>query len=776
MPTTNNHAHATCHISIDDLPKPLPSLTSINRVFKMLSEDESWYPEETILEGEGLRPRGEFAGAGYERVAVSFAFMSEGEIVPIGPHAQGKEYQSLELLAAVSNSKGRQGMFAQAVWFGEGGAPWKWMRIGGIEKVILYDGLAHPFRSGLEPCVGVRTARGHYFLTIPHPDYRDAWNRDSNLWISKPPPLILYSDLGHAGNIQQIRLIHFFLCAFVRSAVHPSKWLVAFPPSAQSTPVLLWELIPYTSMKWDPSITTHPRYTLRRHYETASRTIEFLSKTSSLSLNRWTMEAKEEVRLGQKFGQSLHAHFEELEGAYEKGVRDQRTTEGRIKRRLRVLGWLEDDFNFVPPQSKEWALLVNKSAPLTDQEWSELYLKLGPLLFSNRTRVQKAQRENNLARQNVLLSEFLASLKADPLWHPLQSFIKAVRINRQPRAMTAFLNTYPFPSNELAKTWPFFVHVGNTEMSDSELKAMFENDQERIKAHIANWRIDIEVTLANRLMEERGVRTMTEAEPLCRVEVNRSDEDTKALPLHTQLLLRADSVFTDGSPKCAPLYYPEFVPTKPQFVSGHGRPIIPLAKFCRAPEPERVARVLLGELGLEKASYLEVAAFGERFICFRCPPRSRELMNWKGILVHYLDEQRFWNLATQNGPRFKTMTPIPMKCAHGLTSAGDLPPVELLTRSSVKLWNLAMSQLQFQEDKYFCFPCKNVGYAYFGNDVKVLRRHMRAVHDCRSDILEGVHYGLINEGGTFLETGAAWRTRWNEFDHAEGIWSGDESE
>ncbi|KDN39500.1 hypothetical protein RSAG8_08795, partial [Rhizoctonia solani AG-8 WAC10335] len=64
----------------------------------------------------------------------------------VGPQAQGKEYQDLEPMAAVSNSKGRQGMFAQAVWFGDGGAPWKWMRIDGTEKVILYDGLVHPFR------------------------------------------------------------------------------------------------------------------------------------------------------------------------------------------------------------------------------------------------------------------------------------------------------------------------------------------------------------------------------------------------------------------------------------------------------------------------------------------------------------------------------------------------------------------------------------------------------------------------------------------------------
>ncbi|KDN39499.1 hypothetical protein RSAG8_08794, partial [Rhizoctonia solani AG-8 WAC10335] len=451
--------------------------------------------------------------------------------------------------------------------------------------------------------------------------------------------------------------------------------------------------------------------------------------------------------------------------------------EGRIKRRLRALGWsLEGDFDFAPTECKEWTSLVNRSTPLTDQEWSELYLKLGPLLFSNRTRVQKAQREKNLARQNVILAEFLTSLKADLLWHPLLPFFRAFGITHQPRAVTDFLNSYPFPSKELAKTWPFFSNVGNTEIGETELRARFGGDRERIKAHTASWRVDIEITLANRLMEERGVLTMAEAEPLCRIEVNRSDRATKALPLFTQLLLRADSVFSDGSPKCAPLYYPEFIPTKPQFVSGHTRLIISLDKFHRAPEPEQTARALLGILGLENASYLELATFGERFICFRCSPRSRRLMNWKGILNHYLDEQRFWNLATRNWPRFQTITPIPMKCAHSLTYMGNLPLVDLLTPGSVKLWTSSISDLLFEEDKYFCFPCKNFGCAFFGSEFRGLKRHMREVHSCRSKIVEDVHYGLIKDDVTFLEAGAAWRTRWNEFDHAEGAWSGDESE
>ncbi|CAE6472161.1 unnamed protein product [Rhizoctonia solani] len=780
----------------------------------MQCEDQPWYPEDTLFEEEWLRTRGEFTG--YERIAVSFAFMSEGEIVPIGPQAGGKEYQGLELLAAVGNSKGRRGMFAQAVWFGDGGAPWKWMRIDGIEKVILYDGLAHPFRSGLVSVITevlcnvtpfellslshtckflqemiMRRTAEYIWLTAE----RNSATYPSYPWadISKPHFAGLLfmmlctvsmreSYCQSAGSISSRPSVFKVLfnrasrprIRFAETDLYLTR-LMTFPRSSMP----LWELLPHTSLKCDPLVAPHSRYALRRQYDAVSNTITLISKSVSLSsYHRWMNETKEEVRLGQEFGQILHAHFERLESVYQKsleGVRNQRAKE--IKRRLRELGWLEEDFDFAPSQAKEWAVLVNITVPLTDQEWSKLYFKLGPLLFSNRTRVQKAQREKNLVRQNILLTEFLASLKDDLLWHPLLPFFRALEITHRPKAVTEFLDSYPFPSNELAKTWPFFVNVGNMETGEAELRARFGGDRERIKAHIANWRADIEITLANRLMEERGVFTMAEAEPWCRVEVNRSNQATQALPLYTQLLLRADSVFTDGSSKCAPLYYPEFIPTKPRFVSGHTRTIICVDRFHRALEPEQVARALLGELGLEDASYLELATFGERFICFRCSPRSRKLMNWKGILGHYLDEQRLWNFAMRlNGPRFKTITPTPIKCAHSLASTGNLPLVDLLTPGCVKLWKSSMSHSMFGEDKYFCFLCKNYGCAYFASEVKTLKRHMREVHDCRSKIVEDVHYGLIKESGTFLETGAAWRTRWNEFDHAEGAWSEDESE
>ncbi|KAG8729318.1 hypothetical protein FRC11_009070, partial [Ceratobasidium sp. 423] len=77
-------------------------------------DEVTWYSEDTLLEGE-------IAGGSYLRVAVSFAFLSDGQIIDLDDEiVKYNLYDDIELVAAVGNGLGRQGMFTQAVWFGEG--------------------------------------------------------------------------------------------------------------------------------------------------------------------------------------------------------------------------------------------------------------------------------------------------------------------------------------------------------------------------------------------------------------------------------------------------------------------------------------------------------------------------------------------------------------------------------------------------------------------------------------------------------------------------------
>ncbi|KAH7332917.1 hypothetical protein B0J17DRAFT_709381 [Rhizoctonia solani] len=142
------------------------------------NDDQPWYPADTLLEEE-------IDGGSPLRVAVSFAFLSEGQIIELDHEIiKHNLYDNIELVAAVGNGLGREGMFSQAVWFGEGGANWKWMRIGDIKNIVCSsDGV---FRLGTEPCIVVCTSTVPYFLTIPHPDYRDVWSRTlKTLWPTK---------------------------------------------------------------------------------------------------------------------------------------------------------------------------------------------------------------------------------------------------------------------------------------------------------------------------------------------------------------------------------------------------------------------------------------------------------------------------------------------------------------------------------------------------------------------------------------------------------------
>ncbi|KAL5637313.1 hypothetical protein ACGC1H_001079 [Rhizoctonia solani] len=131
-------------------------------------DEEPWYPEDTLLEDEIVE--------GALRIAVSFAFLSQGKTIELDEEMVTHNiYEDVELVAAVGNGMNRQGMFAQAVWFGEGGASWKWMKINGIKFIVCPDDSM--FRAGSEPCVAVCTSTVLYYLTIPHPDYQASWSR-----------------------------------------------------------------------------------------------------------------------------------------------------------------------------------------------------------------------------------------------------------------------------------------------------------------------------------------------------------------------------------------------------------------------------------------------------------------------------------------------------------------------------------------------------------------------------------------------------------------------
>ncbi|KAG8760146.1 hypothetical protein FRC11_000826, partial [Ceratobasidium sp. 423] len=134
------------------------------------TEDEPWYPEDTVLgENDVIIPNYPLHGGSMrERIAVTFAFVRKGNIVVLDRQTiQTQNFAGIDLLAAIAPSFGPSGRLAHALWFGEGGTKWKWMRISDIEEIVVQT--AHLFR------LGVVTKQACYFMTIPHPDYQAAW-------------------------------------------------------------------------------------------------------------------------------------------------------------------------------------------------------------------------------------------------------------------------------------------------------------------------------------------------------------------------------------------------------------------------------------------------------------------------------------------------------------------------------------------------------------------------------------------------------------------------
>ncbi|QRW15612.1 hypothetical protein RhiXN_03613 [Rhizoctonia solani] len=113
-------------------------------------DNVTWFPPDTLLKDElpGMSTR----------IAVSFAFMSQGELIELDEEiVSHNRFDHIELLAAVGNGLDREGMFSQAVCSSNVNhlSPSEW----------------GPNRASW--C----TSKALYYLTVPHPDYHDTWMR-----------------------------------------------------------------------------------------------------------------------------------------------------------------------------------------------------------------------------------------------------------------------------------------------------------------------------------------------------------------------------------------------------------------------------------------------------------------------------------------------------------------------------------------------------------------------------------------------------------------------
>ncbi|CUA69336.1 hypothetical protein RSOLAG22IIIB_14001 [Rhizoctonia solani] len=131
--------------------------------------------------------------------------------------------------------------------------------------------------------------------------------------------------------------------------------------------------------------------------------------------------------------------------------------------------------------------------------------------------------------------------------------------------VSKFLSNYPFPDTYTALEWPCFQDITAKDISLENVKVLFDTHREQVKKHTETWRRKIECGLTHRVLLDEGLPPLSDM-----VEVNGSTESTVSLSPLTQLLLRADIIFTtnkDAAYDEKLYHYPLFIPTKDTFWS-----------------------------------------------------------------------------------------------------------------------------------------------------------------------------------------------------------------
>ncbi|KAB5588252.1 F-box protein [Ceratobasidium theobromae] len=514
------------------------------------------------------------------------------------------------------------------------------------------------------------------------------------------------------------------------------------------------------------------KYCLRKELEEIQNSYHCLSQSGGgATLLHWVQEIRDETTLRQEFGSRLRDFLYCLESARSRelvAIRQQRALE--VEERLLASGWTAADLRFRYPHYDKWQALIEQPRPLTDRIWSNLLPKLLPLLEANRIQHEEdAKKERKYERQKEL-HKLLRAFKLET--HPLAPMVKALgfeplliepQAGPTPPSVTRFLDAYPFPDTPTALKWDCFGEVENTEMSMEEVKTLFDSKREEVYKHFDTWKRQIEIELWLHLWADKKYPGGPFAEG---VKVKGDADSVRDLPDHTQVLLRADTIFSRLSPDSPTgqdqvLYHPELLPTSRSFCRYSSPTKISVSSYHPHIKARQVAVALLKCMGTPDAAYLELAVMGERFLCGRCHPTKP--MSWKAIIQHFLEEDKTWNIISSGTPRFKTRHPIRWVSIHDLGAKGELPLVVVLSPEEADEMRAAVSQ---QDALSYCFPCKNYGRMYVSGPER-MSTHLQTVHDVK-EAKSNIHYCSITESGTFLENGGAWRDRWDT--HHDECW------
>ncbi|CAE6402939.1 unnamed protein product [Rhizoctonia solani] len=516
-------------------------------------------------------------------------------------------------------------------------------------------------------------------------------------------------------------------------------------------------------------------YCLRQELESTRDAYQSLLRVGcNTALQRWKEEQQQEVQLRNQFALRLQKFMREANRDRTKESKikaDERQTE--IFRRLRELGWKDNEFNM--GYNKGWDALVKQPRPLTDRVWDNILPKLVPMLEAKRASLEVAEKEERRKARVDRLSKLLEifAIKA----HPLGSFIRALGLNPESRdtdsnetsqSVVKFLESTPLPDVQAATKWPWVANVIGTDITLQEVDDLFCANLIDIDDRAFNWRRDIEKQLALTIFTARTESNDFDPEDPnwevgCKLTV-KCGESPKSIGFLTGFLLRADTIFCrseeSSQHKKDFTYYPYLTSTFGSWYwSGDDLLTMTVSSYHRYELAEKVSKALLKGIDMIDGSYLELAVMGEAFVCGRC--RMQKAKDWKGVVQHYIEELRSWDVSLLVNPRFKTRHPVDFHNAHSLShNLDDSPLIRIVTAQEMA--DMAMTTAQ-AGDPIACLPCKNYARMYVSTNIEAMEHHLDKAHCPSLPAVEGVHYELVAGSVNFLQGGGEWKDRWDAY-------------
>ncbi|KAG9079905.1 hypothetical protein FS749_008193 [Ceratobasidium sp. UAMH 11750] len=489
-----------------------------------------------------------------------------------------------------------------------------------------------------------------------------------------------------------------------------------------------------------------------------------------VATSRWMERKRQEMEQRIENTQPLITFLERQETEHNDSLVVRRAQrEEAIRSRLLGLGWVEGDLEMCERSStKQWKSLVCVARPLTERNWETTLPQLTPLLARSRDRRMEAEASQRGQQRYSKTSRWISSTlkELEPyariLDCPRKNTLNSVPGSSSPRVQGAAgsskasvaLTQHPssasltraaeclkledtvlqtsLPADHVVLVWNPFKQLLDTDIPMEEFEVSLVGMRPTLDRLLTEWRASLEKALIERLPSSGSpatedslalapnTTTPFDMIPKLAIEVNsRPIED---LPLDTQRLLRADTVWS-YTYSATPFFYPDGFQSL--FNDNH------LSSIIYNTNTSEIANVLLSALGCPGATYLQVKAAGSAFICGRC--RNCIGVNWDNLLQHYLDEQEKWDNVRRHS--FFKHSRITYVFTHRTEAVEDDKPLVRMASDEERSSN--HSAHYSNHPCLVCMPM-HIGDCYYRTEAGVVD-HVHSVHLVQ-DPEKNVHY------------------------------------